>query len=400
MHEALIASKLLYALEAIPIPEPMYDRIDASYYKGLRQIMNFKTTFGQQSEGKERTNTNELLIEKINIELTKVKKGKEFIKISTRIKERAIKLLGKTIRRNDDDPIKEVIMNGDTWNIPQKGDNRVGRPATNWLIETANLAWDKHEIYKHNLERIKRLGIIHRNKERRFKKATKKEATLSSKRLKKRKNHKREARGKLKEHIETWERINNKEKYQLLSNAFTKKELGEILKLRPSAIKKANLSTQYRNDLRDILDRDLFVDTTTREVMINKAFSNAELYNKCIKDMTDSTLKMMLKRHEQKDRSSTQYEEEDIDHNNNPHNNNEKQQIKQTLNKYQEEDNESPETETDSQIDTNDMSGSEEEIIDYAGTQINREDLPKIEFDYKSREHVEKIIEAAKSHLY
>ena len=33
MYEALIASKLLYALEAIPIPEPMYDRIDASYYK-------------------------------------------------------------------------------------------------------------------------------------------------------------------------------------------------------------------------------------------------------------------------------------------------------------------------------------------------------------------------------
>ena len=54
MHEALIASKLLYALEATPIPAPMYDRIDASYYKGLRQILNFKTTFGQQQEGSEK----------------------------------------------------------------------------------------------------------------------------------------------------------------------------------------------------------------------------------------------------------------------------------------------------------------------------------------------------------
>ena len=54
MHKALIASKLLYAIEAIPIPEPMYDRIDAAYYKGLRQIMNMKTTFGQQQEGYEK----------------------------------------------------------------------------------------------------------------------------------------------------------------------------------------------------------------------------------------------------------------------------------------------------------------------------------------------------------
>ena len=38
MYEALISSKLLYALEAIPIPNVMYDRIDSTYFKGLRQI--------------------------------------------------------------------------------------------------------------------------------------------------------------------------------------------------------------------------------------------------------------------------------------------------------------------------------------------------------------------------
>ena len=62
--------------------------------------------------------------------------------------------------------MKEVIMQGETWNIPEKGDNRAGRPATNWLIETANNAWEKHEIYKHNIGRINRKGTIKRNDEK------------------------------------------------------------------------------------------------------------------------------------------------------------------------------------------------------------------------------------------
>ena len=110
LHEALIASKLLYALEAIPIPKAMYDRIDASYYKGLRQIMGFKTTFAQHQEGKEKTNASEALIEQIHEELKKVKKSEGFVKLCTRIKDRATTLRWKTIRSNDKDPIKEVIM--------------------------------------------------------------------------------------------------------------------------------------------------------------------------------------------------------------------------------------------------------------------------------------------------
>ena len=72
MYEALIASKLLYALDAVPIPEPMDDRIDAAYFKGLRQILDFKTTYGQQQEGQVRTNRNDGLIQKLNDKLEKV----------------------------------------------------------------------------------------------------------------------------------------------------------------------------------------------------------------------------------------------------------------------------------------------------------------------------------------
>ena len=59
IHEALVASKLLYALEAIPIPDDEYDKIDASYMKGIRQILEMKTTYGQQMANEEMTNTNE-----------------------------------------------------------------------------------------------------------------------------------------------------------------------------------------------------------------------------------------------------------------------------------------------------------------------------------------------------
>ena len=68
--------------------------------------------------------------------------------ISERIILRAVSLLGKTIRRNPEDPMREVIMAGETWNIPAKGSNRVGAPSTNWLIETAMQAWDRFELFK------------------------------------------------------------------------------------------------------------------------------------------------------------------------------------------------------------------------------------------------------------
>lgn len=44
--------------------------------------------------------------------------------------------------------MQEVVTQGDTWVIPQKRDNRVGHPCTNWLIDTARHAWRKHKVYE------------------------------------------------------------------------------------------------------------------------------------------------------------------------------------------------------------------------------------------------------------
>ena len=78
----------------------------------------------------------------------------------------------------------------------------------------------------------------------------------------------------------------------------------------------------------------------------------------------------------------------------------ERQTIKNLLDEYEQIDNESPDTETGSRVDSNNLSGSEEAAIDYANAHINREDLPHTEFDYKNKEHVEKLLESAKSWTY
>ena len=78
----------------------------------------------------------------------------------------------------------------------------------------------------------------------------------------------------------------------------------------------------------------------------------------------------------------------------------EKQRIMSLLEKYKEKDEESPDTETESGVNSYDMSGSEEEEIDYTNTQVNREDLPYTEFNYKNKEHASRILEAARSDIF
>ena len=43
-----------------------------------------------------------------------------------------------------------LIGDSNTWNIPRpkEGEMRDGRPRVNWAIETAKVAWIKHEMYR------------------------------------------------------------------------------------------------------------------------------------------------------------------------------------------------------------------------------------------------------------
>jgi hypothetical protein len=55
MYEAIISAKLMYALDITPLPKGEMNRLDAAFFKGLRQIMGLKTTHGQTTTGEARS---------------------------------------------------------------------------------------------------------------------------------------------------------------------------------------------------------------------------------------------------------------------------------------------------------------------------------------------------------
>ena len=87
MYEAIVSAKLLYALEATPIPKNYYEKIDAAFFKGIRQILNIKTTYGQMQSGENRTNTKEYIIQRLIRELSKQNKT-EIIQVTERKNQR------------------------------------------------------------------------------------------------------------------------------------------------------------------------------------------------------------------------------------------------------------------------------------------------------------------------
>ena len=54
MYEAVVTSKLMYALEVTPLTNGDNNSLNACFFKGLRQIMGFKTTYGQMFNGEEK----------------------------------------------------------------------------------------------------------------------------------------------------------------------------------------------------------------------------------------------------------------------------------------------------------------------------------------------------------
>ena len=71
MYEALISAKLMYAMEIAPLNKGDQTKLDASFFKGIRQIMGWKTTYAQKLAGEEKTHTNKKLLEEASQEWNK-----------------------------------------------------------------------------------------------------------------------------------------------------------------------------------------------------------------------------------------------------------------------------------------------------------------------------------------
>ena len=78
----------MYAMETVPIPEGWGERIDAAYYKEIRQLLEIEITYGHMKEGKARTNTNEDIMKTLSEYLSTPKAKEIFKPISQRLRER------------------------------------------------------------------------------------------------------------------------------------------------------------------------------------------------------------------------------------------------------------------------------------------------------------------------
>ena len=150
IYEALICAKMTYALEVLPIPQTEYERVDAEYLRGYRQIFGLKTTYAQKIDGEEMTNTNERVIELVNEALSETRKQRKYCPISKIIKRRAEKRFGQSLRKHWSDPIGQVVRGfhrtrAKPWNFTYKGECLPWRPKTNWIVDTARRIWDDYQ---------------------------------------------------------------------------------------------------------------------------------------------------------------------------------------------------------------------------------------------------------------
>jgi hypothetical protein len=150
VFNAVLSTKLLYGLESMIAPVQALKRLDTFQLKGLRKILNIKTTFI------DRTQTNNKIYEDVNklilstdqfvfpgdeFELFRAKKIEiPVIPLSVMLAKKRVKLLGHIIRHPDSPMFRNTFMNGSLMpNIPRL--KRAGRPRLHWAEETMKQSW-------------------------------------------------------------------------------------------------------------------------------------------------------------------------------------------------------------------------------------------------------------------
>ena len=127
VYDAVMISKLLYGLEAIPLKEQDCKQLDAFQYRGLRRILGTKHPYWSGAKSQDVL---------LTANTRARNEGKqEIIPISQRLVNIQIKLYGNPVRADEDDLMKKVTMyQGGTRRKSLL--ERVGRPRTKWHTVT------------------------------------------------------------------------------------------------------------------------------------------------------------------------------------------------------------------------------------------------------------------------
>ena len=124
-------SKLLYGLETVHLTDAMAKKLNVFQLKGLRQILNMKTTFVN------RANSNARVLEEASKHAYPHPQDKRQVRLfSEQHKERKASLLGHVARAATEDPLRQVTFQAESCSRVEYGKKRIGKPRQNWIHQT------------------------------------------------------------------------------------------------------------------------------------------------------------------------------------------------------------------------------------------------------------------------
>ena len=132
IYNAVIQSKLLYALETIEIPTHLLSRLEAFQLKGLRKILRMSTTYVN------RKNTNAEVFRRANLQVTPYGDDPKIISIQEVLRNRRVALTGKILRQENGNPMRIVSFKRDSAWPTEVLFRRVGRPRKQWTYMSLN----------------------------------------------------------------------------------------------------------------------------------------------------------------------------------------------------------------------------------------------------------------------
>ena len=145
-YNAVIKTKLTYALETMQLTQAQLRSLDTFQLRGLRNILKLKTTYV------DRENTNKRVIKAAEKILypdngKNRRTPKKLGKVSTQVKRAQQTLLAHTLREEDHKLTRKVTFHSGSAKAKIPSTKRVGRPRKHWTIQQSRRAWKR--IRKH-----------------------------------------------------------------------------------------------------------------------------------------------------------------------------------------------------------------------------------------------------------
>jgi hypothetical protein len=143
-YDAIIRAKLLYGLESAAMNETVKHKLDVFQLKGLRKILNVKTTFVDRS--KDNQTLLNMAQRAINHDTPDGKVPKELKKFSHIYEERKLRCLNKVITAEEGSPSKVMTFKKGTMqplkvNIRPGTKRRIGKPRIKWVETGLEALW-------------------------------------------------------------------------------------------------------------------------------------------------------------------------------------------------------------------------------------------------------------------